>query len=537
VKEMQLIRSKVKIIRLLNQRIKYSLIFVFAFGLGTIFIKYEYYGTVKKFLRDARVKIQDFGNPEVKLDKVILHVAPNDWNKIKTVREQAIENTVYDPMKSDYVQATLQNGEKGDTINCKLRLKGALPDHWEHNYKWSFRVKIKDDDKVFGVRKFSLQHPKTRDYIYEWLALQFLEQEGVVTIDYRFIDVEINGTDFGVYAFEQHMDKALILNGNRKDGPILRFNAHAKRERIKQKVKSGIDNPLLGALRTCRVDGDNIKGENKLSYQEARNMLDSFRKNESRASDVFDVDLLAIFLAYKDLIGSSEIDHNDLRFYFNPTTKKLEPIGFDLHTTHDPIINLLVNVDCGVDRFFIPLEKGIPNIMTSFRKDSVLMMTYATQLRKISKVGYLEGKISVIQDELDQNVRILRSEYYSKGTFSNNNLLKNRDFIQSLFQNSDVVQIKKVEIEGDSVDVSVANIQNLPVIILGIEQNNGTLVAGSEGYLEPIGICSEIDYKKVSFHLNEKATSNGGSLVLLVKLMGSNESVRIRLDELQKNNY
>jgi len=165
------------------------------------------------------------------------------------------------------------------------------------------------------------------------------------------------------------------------------------------------------------------------------------------------------------------------------------------------------------------------------------MMTYATQLRKISKVGYLEGKISVIQDELDQNVRILRSEYYSKGTFSNNNLLKNRDFIQSLFQNSDVVQIKKVEIEGDSVDVSVANIQNLPVIILGIEQNNGTLVAGSEGYLEPIGICSEIDYKKVSFHLNEKATSNGGSLVLLVKLMGSNESVRIRLDELQKNNY
>ncbi|MEZ4847156.1 MAG: hypothetical protein R3B93_00695 [Bacteroidia bacterium] len=67
-----------------------------------------------------------------------------------------------------------------------------------------------------------------------------------------------------------------------------------------------------------------------LQFQQAKILLDQFKFGTKTVSEVFDIDRLAKFYALVDLTRAyhSLIWHN-MRFYYNPVTSKLEPIGFD----------------------------------------------------------------------------------------------------------------------------------------------------------------------------------------------------------------
>ena len=49
------------------------------------------------------------------------------------------------------------------SVRVKLRLKGDLPDHLEGD-KWSFRIHTRDGNAIMGMRRFSIQAPKTRGF-------------------------------------------------------------------------------------------------------------------------------------------------------------------------------------------------------------------------------------------------------------------------------------------------------------------------------------------------------------------------------------
>ena len=50
-----------------------------------------------------------------------------------------------------------------------------------------------------------------------------------------------------------------------------------------------------------------------------------------RTSEVFDIEKLAKVMALRALLGSSEFDYLDTKFYFNPSTSLLEPITKEAH--------------------------------------------------------------------------------------------------------------------------------------------------------------------------------------------------------------
>ena len=52
-------------------------------------------------------------------------------------------------------------------------------------------------------------------------------KEDVLTTRYGFINVELNGQDLGVYAYEEHFDKLLVESNNRREGPIVKFSEEA----------------------------------------------------------------------------------------------------------------------------------------------------------------------------------------------------------------------------------------------------------------------------------------------------------------------
>ena len=43
--------------------------------------------------------------------------------------------------------------------------------------KWSFRIKVRENKSILGMREFSLQHPRTRKYLNEYIFHKILKLE------------------------------------------------------------------------------------------------------------------------------------------------------------------------------------------------------------------------------------------------------------------------------------------------------------------------------------------------------------------------
>lgn len=110
-----------------------------------------------------------------------------------------------------------------DTLNIKMRLKGDYSDHWSGN-KWSYRIKIRGDRRLLGMKSFSIQDPETRNNLSEWYFHTLLKSEGLIGLRYQFIEVIENGASKGIYALEESFDKQLIENCDRREAPILKFD-------------------------------------------------------------------------------------------------------------------------------------------------------------------------------------------------------------------------------------------------------------------------------------------------------------------------
>ena len=111
----------------------------------------------------------------------------------------------------------------GKAIPVKLRLKGDRPVHWNTPDRWSFRIQVKGDHKIFGMKSFSFHRAVARNYIYEWLFHKILKREGLIGLRYQFVTLHVNGKSQGVYVVEEHFRKHLIENNRRREGPILTF--------------------------------------------------------------------------------------------------------------------------------------------------------------------------------------------------------------------------------------------------------------------------------------------------------------------------
>ena len=105
------------------------------------------------------------------VDQIRINVNPKDFHKLSLQKELALKQGKLFVTESDYVSATIQH--ENETIKVKLRLKGDHIDHLQGK-KWSFRIVVKGNNTILGMRRMSIHHPKTRNYLNEWLFHQAL---------------------------------------------------------------------------------------------------------------------------------------------------------------------------------------------------------------------------------------------------------------------------------------------------------------------------------------------------------------------------
>ena len=357
----KLIKSKKKIVY--SKKIKYFPLLLIIFFLGIWTERFDFKDKVKNFSYDIintisnRVYTTFYYNTE----KLTIDVNYKNYSKILSSRDKSIKAFRASEDIHQWVAANLDfNNNK---YKIRLKLKGVHKEHWEDPKKWSFKVKILNDKSINGIKRFSIQQPKTRDYLYEWLFMKVLKEEGLIFHRTNFLETSLNGDNLGIYFLEEQHSKQLIENNKRREGPIIGLDKNLwimEANNLENLTVNTLEDSFWRAkIKPVQFRDEKIGTEQELYLKNAINLFEEFRKGNSKINQTFDTIQLAKLLAIKAIFGASEFDWKDIKFYYNPITSLLEPIGREAHI--DKNFN-------AVDSWWISSNKEIVNRNNDQRK-------------------------------------------------------------------------------------------------------------------------------------------------------------------------
>lgn len=277
-----------------------------------------------------------------------LVLADSAFSKIKAKREAALAEGALIKAADDYVRGTLECN--GKSIDVKARLKGDHTDHLKGN-RWSFRIVAKEGS-ILNHRKISIQGVATRYYLHEWVYHQLLKEEGLLHLQYHFLPFCVNDSLCGIYAFESHFDSHLLEMAQRPPGPILKFDEEGFWDNSKFPDSQNRDEDLMMDAPIVATNKRYAKKKkNQALIEKAKAALDDFRHDRQPARAVFDLQEWARYIAVCELMACKHpIRWHNMRFYYNPTTEKIEPIGFDC-TSMFPTDKALYHLDGRTELF------------------------------------------------------------------------------------------------------------------------------------------------------------------------------------------
>ena len=443
-----------------------------AFALGAATQKTGFFRTVIRPLVEGGVKAPLLWararlTAPVRLE---IDVKFEDLRKLHYLRERALEREAVFMGEDDEVPAMLSVGD--EQVRIRMRLKGDSISHLMGD-KWSFRVDVRRGGTVLGMRRFSLHHPAARNYVGEWIYHRALRREGVMALRYEFVEVSLNGESLGIYALEEHFDKRLVEHNRRREGPILRFDEELMWRQIHAQY-AGFDGTEVtgyGDYEASAIDGFRsgsmlkdpvLRGQ----FLDATAQLEAFRRGERTTGEVFDVDRLATFYAVSDLLGAEHGTRwHNLRLYWNPVTRRLEPIGFD--------------GSCAETRFLVSLgpldrdERGrmslVPRpFVEALFADMDFYRRYLSELERFADPAWLDGLFAEIAADLDLALLTLHREFPQvrspRETFE-----RNRRYIGGVL-GAEVAVLRAFPDLGDDGELLLraGNLQTLPLEIVGL---------------------------------------------------------------------
>jgi hypothetical protein len=205
----------------------------------------------------------------------------------------------------------------------QIRLKGDWTDHVASD---KFSLRIKSSTPVFEqMSRFSIQSPEMRFFLHEWVYHKMLEGEGILTTNYDFCNVTINEISMGVYAIEEHFTKSLLERYGVNQGAIIKYDETP----FFDKVHFGKNQSL--AIEDCSLKFYEPFGKlDSIQARRVKRLVNGYTSNSLPLDSIFDTDKLAKFFAIVDLNKTyHSIRWHNMRWYFNPQTNLLEPLGYD----------------------------------------------------------------------------------------------------------------------------------------------------------------------------------------------------------------
>jgi len=348
-------------IPIIGNLIKLSAVLLGSFLVGNLLyhagihreIKYFLQGRINEMhsgiITTALIEIYDQIGNEVNtyigndLPTLFLDIPFENVQLIQNKRDEGVNRGILLSSDEDFVSATIRYNDSSP-INVKIRLKGDWSDHLTGE-KWSYRIHVLDESAIEGMRRFSIQAPETRHYLYEWAYHQTLTRENVLNPQYFFVNVIVNGENKGIYAVEESFNVELMESQQRRAGVLLRYDESdlwqnwatyfsVGREELQMLaessgyfMKTDFEAAHISGFASGSIQNDPVL---LAEYRTAQSMLRGYQNGDLPAGEVFDLETLGSYLAVTELWGAGHAyAWQNLRFYYNPITNLLEPIGFD----------------------------------------------------------------------------------------------------------------------------------------------------------------------------------------------------------------
>lgn len=492
-----------------------GLLLILVFGLGAFSYRSGVLHPVGEFLRAFRA--QGFFAPQVPepvqeaargiveearmyenngLPTLYIDLPFESYQQLLDKRNEALKIGVLNTTDEDFVSGVVQM-QDGPKLDVKMRLKGDWTDHLEGE-KWSFRINLKEDGQVMGMRQFSIQTPASRNFLNEWAFHKNLLQEGLLTTRYAFVNVLMNGKWMGIYAVEDNFAPELIESQGRRQGVIIRFNEDPLWNNLGNYWAQGITKNEFESLSVTNLNSAEITTfqETRISQdpvlaaeaETARGLLRAFQEGSRPASEVFDVEQTGLFFALHDLWSAEHgvVWHN-LRFYYNPVTGLLEPVAYDSMPFYT----------------FIATETSISGAFIQSRifNDPTVRTAYAQALERVTQPGYVDALQAEMEAEHDRLRKALEVEFPDSAIPDYHTLpvdwgkLRYRasalalevhpaEVVRGTYQG---INLLPGDTGGPALGVDLVNLMMLPVVVDRIEIADRSFAVGGEApLLEPV---------------------------------------------------
>ena len=332
------------------------------------------------------------------IEKITLEIPIDDFLYIDSLRNDVLKTQIVKSSHKSFVKAVLTIDDK--ILDVKIRLKGDQLDHYQTNPP-SYRVRTLKNKTVLGTNKFSLQYFGARNFMPEWIFHKILEQHDILSLHTDVVELNVNQNKT-VCTFEEHFTHHLTDRFNRPRGPIIcisedvLWNNGVLNDSVKYETPKEIYfNSPIKEFNYYAVLDSNVRAS-------AKALLNDFRNNKREISEVFDIERLAIHMAISELTNTHHgLNWHNRRFYYNPSSRRLEPIGFDgssWHTKSDfaydtPSLNYLKWSGLYVNKQFVD--------------------AYLGHLERISKESYLDDFFRQNSNEIYE----LENRIYKKNLF------------------------------------------------------------------------------------------------------------------------
>lgn len=372
----------------------------------------------KVYFDDFNLSISDLGEIRVgSLPVLDLQLEEEGLRKLEQKRLQAWDDGVLVAEEDDWVKARLI--VEGVEKTGKIRLKGDWLDHLRGN-NWSFRVKLKDPASLWGMIEFNLQKPDTRGLMQEWIYHQLLDHHDILSPRYRFLILRLNGESRGIYACEEHFQKELVESSNRREGPILKFSEDRMWDGVKRQfddLGNGqyvLENDKQQAYNSAPVevfDPEVVSGNSDLAkvYSRGLYLMNQYKNKALPMHQIFDVERVGKYLAIVDLCRAyHSLSWHNQRWYYNPLSDRLEPIGFDGFTTDEP------KLSPGLTLLAEEAYRGMSEKYEPYKQlfnDPQIASTYIQYLDSFSSRTYLPSFFESLDSSLMTNALALQEEY------------------------------------------------------------------------------------------------------------------------------
>jgi hypothetical protein len=262
---------------------------------------------------------------KVKIQKINIDIKFKNYKKILEDRDSAMAIG----FGTNFRKVNGIINFKGKKIKAEFRLKGDLKDHWGSQNRMSLRVKLKGDNSILGFKEFSLQKTQTRLFPYDQIYQDIQRSLGNISSVHNYVDVTINGKNWGIMNVEEHMSKEFLEKQKLKESLILKIGD--QRDWLYSYIT---DSKLIYKdylLSDPYLNIEIYKSKKYLDDERYRKWY-SYVSSEliKNPSNLFNINSFSTSFILSSIWNNFHtLEHNNSRYYFNPYDLELYPITTD----------------------------------------------------------------------------------------------------------------------------------------------------------------------------------------------------------------